>query len=183
MLTVKRELSVAQSQLEVWHFIREMSNWASQMPGYMLHEQLNEDDSVWTMQMNLGPFTRPIVMDVHVTQWHEPSVVKFTIKGKFDPFQGQGSFISRVDNKVTHITLDFDVEGTGSMAKVVTALAVPVLPAVADQFVCNLETALQQQIGQKQTARDEGDLGAIRTVWQRLLAWFRSKFQRGKKTA
>lgn len=175
MLTVNRELSVTRSQPEVWAFVKEMGNWASQMPGYMSHEKINDNDSVWTMQMNLGPFTRPIVMDVHVLEWLEPSTVNFTVKGKFDPFQGKGSFASRTDGDITRIVLDFGVEGTGSMAKVVSAMAAPVLPAVADQFATNLKAKLQPERDGRPPATEKPDGRIPRSAWQRFLKWMALK--------
>lgn len=138
MLTVERLLEVSKSQQEVWSFVRDMGNWASQMPGYQSHEIVNDDQSVWTVQLNVGPFTRPCIMEVFVTQWAEPAEVIFTVKGRFDPFRGEGRFLSEAREGGCAIALNFGVEGTGSMAKVISAMAAPVLTKVADQFVQNL---------------------------------------------
>lgn len=142
MPSIQRELKVPESQEPVWNFVKDMGNWASQMPGYLSHEQVNDDDSVWTVQFNIGPFTRPCVMDVHVSHWGAPSEVSFTVKGRFDPFAGQGVFTSAPDGTGTAIRLEFGVEGTGSMAKVVSAMAGPVLKTVGDQFVSRLAAAI-----------------------------------------
>ena len=138
MLTVERLLEVSSSQQEVWSFVRDMGNWAAQMPGYQSHEIVDDHNSVWTVQLNVGPFTRPCVMEVLVTRWAEPAEVNFTVKGRFDPFRGEGRFLSEAHEVGCAITLNFGVEGTGSMAKVISAMAAPVLTKVADQFVQNL---------------------------------------------
>ncbi len=186
MLSVKRELHTRRKAGEVWHFVKEMGNWAAQMPGYLSHEITNENDSVWNMQMNLGPFTRPIVMDVHVSQWLEPSEVAFEVKGRFDPFQGKGRFLSSTAaDGGTDIVLEFEVEGTGSMAKVISAMAAPVLVTVADQFVANLGAALDTPVQAGAEALAAGATGgepavnpgpaAPRGFWARVTAWFRGE--------
>jgi carbon monoxide dehydrogenase subunit G len=143
MLNAKRELVVEQQPETVWEFVKDMGNWASQMPGYVSHEQVNDDDSVWTLNVNLGPFNRPIVMDIHVLQWTAPTEVAFELKGRFDPFHGSGTFRAKPAERGSRITLEFECEATGKMSKVLNALAVPVLKRVTDQFSVNLVNALE----------------------------------------
>ena len=155
MLNVKRELTVQQSQSQVWSFVRDMGNWARQMPGYLSHEVANENDSVWTVQFNMGPFTRPCIIDVHVLRWVDPSQVEFSITGRHDPFQGQGVFNSTAaPDDGTHVTVDFAMEITGSMAKVISVMAAPVLTTLADQMVVNMGQALGGPVP-PQSAPDE----------------------------
>jgi len=143
MLNVKRELTVQQSPSQVWDFVRDMGNWAKQMPGYVSHEVVDENDSVWTVQFNMGPFTRPCIIDVHVLRWAEPSEIEFSIKGRHDPFQGQGVFNSEAAaDDGTHVKVDFTMQITGSMAKVISVMAAPVLTKLADQMVVRMGQAL-----------------------------------------
>ncbi len=143
MLNVKRELTVQQSQSQVWDFVGDMGNWARQMPGYVSHEVVDENDSVWTVQFNMGPFTRPCIIDVHVLRWAEPSEIEFSIKGRHDPFQGHGVFNSEAAaDDGTHVKVDFGMEITGSMAKVISVMAAPVLTKLADQMVVRMGQSL-----------------------------------------
>ena len=181
MPNISKTLTVKAPQAEVWTFVKDMGNWASRMPGYVSHEIVDEDKSVWTVQFNVGPFTRPCVMDVHVTQWGEPSAVNFTVKGRFDPFQGQGAFTSRPAEAGTQIDLEFGVEGTGSMAKVISAMAAPVLVTVGDQFVKNMATAIAEQgSGQAGTAAAASTSTTEPGVWRRFTSWLRGLFGRAK---
>jgi carbon monoxide dehydrogenase subunit G len=145
MLSAKRELTVKQQQEVVWEFVKDMGNWASQMPGYVSHEQINSDDSAWTLNINLGPFNRPMVIDIHVLRWSAPTEVAFELKGRFDPFHGSGTFQARPMERGTLIILEFECEATGKMSKVLNALAIPVLKRITDQFSVNLVNALDHR--------------------------------------
>lgn len=182
MPNISKTLTVDAPQTTVWSFVKDMGNWASRMPGYVSHEMVDDDNSVWTVQFNMGPFSRPCVMDVHVTQWGEPSEVSFTVKGRFDPLQGQGAFSSRPVEAGTQIDLEFGVEGTGSMAKVISAMAVPVLATVGDQFVNNLAAAIAEQGGGPRgtPAQAVAPAYAEPSLWRRFNSWLSGLFGRSK---
>ena len=151
MNSVQRELVVDKDPQAVWEFVKNMGNWASQMPGYMSHELLNDNDSVWTLHVNFGPFARPVVIDVHVTQWVAPSQVTFEVKGRSDPFRGSGVFEAHETEAGTAISLQFGAEGTGSMAKMVSAMVPPVLNSIGDGFSANLAKALSERLPAERT--------------------------------
>jgi carbon monoxide dehydrogenase subunit G len=166
MNSVQRELVVDKDLQAVWEFVKDMGNWASQMPGYISHELLNDDDSVWTLHVNFGPFARPVTVDVHVTHWIAPSQVTFEVKGRSDPFRGSGAFVARETDAGTAISLQFGAEGTGSMAKMVSAMVPPVLSYIGDGFSANLAKALNERLPAEQT----GSRGlGLREFWRHLV--------------
>lgn len=174
-LGVSRTLDVARPPDEVWEFVRDMGRWASQMPGYISHEALGADDSVWTLQVDIGPFKRPVAIDVHVIEWRGPHHVHFELKGRHDPFRGAGSFESEVSAGGTRIVLDFAVTPTGSMARVLAPMVPPILEAVADQFSANLRAALQPQA--RTVAPVPPALKPARAVWRLFLDWLRGRYR------
>ncbi|KRB83497.1 CoxG family protein [Noviherbaspirillum sp. Root189] len=145
MLSAKRELTVTTDIDTVWAFVSNMGNWAGQMPGYISHEEIDANDSVWTLKIDLGPFKRPVVMDIHVLEWLPPHEVRFELKGRFDPFHGSGTFRSEPHGTRSVMHLELQAEATGSMAKVLTAMATPVLKKITDQFSANLVKALEER--------------------------------------
>lgn len=176
MLKAERTITVAKPQVEVWEFVADMSNWAQQMPGYISHDVVNENMSVWTVHVNLGPFQRPVVIDVEVTEWLPPSDVFFKIKGRVEPFQGGGQFHTDPAGSNTEINLRFEAEPTGPMAALLGGLARPVLDRVANEFSANLASAL----GPKRPLENGRDKvrvpanSASLTWWKRALNWCRS---------
>lgn len=184
MLSAERSLMVSRTQAEVWDFVASMSNWARQMPGYISHEEVNESASVWTVQVNVGPFQRPVVIDVDVTQWSPPSDVFFKIKGRVEPFHGGGRFHTEANGARTSINLQFEAEPTGPMATMLTGLARPVLDRVADEFSSNLCKALDPD-HLPGRARTEGSTASQskRQNWlRRIVSWCTGKKARDQVT-
>lgn len=175
MLSAERSLVVPKTQAEVWSFVADMGNWARQMPGYISHEAIDENVSVWTVLVNLGPFQRPVVIDVEVTNWSPPSDVLFNIKGRIEPFQGGGRFHTESRGGTTEIHLQFEVEPTGPLATMLTGLARPVLVRVANEFSANLGQALcgsaENSSGELRSKEITRKAGA-RSWYGRLTSWW-----------
>lgn len=174
MSSVQRQLTVERDIGDVWEYVKDMGNWACQMPGYVSHEIANADDSVWTLHVNFGPFARPVVVDVHVTQWLAPTQVNFEVKGRQDPFVGSGKFVAEAQGSSTAISMEFGAEGTGSMAKMITALVPPVLNYVGDGFAANLARELQKEVTTKPAeAAPAGLVQRWRRYLAQVLRWIR----------
>jgi carbon monoxide dehydrogenase subunit G len=129
----------------VWGFIEKMSNWAPLMPGYMRHEEVNDRQSIWTLQINIGPFSKPVIIDVDVDEWIEPREVMFRMKGRFEPFYGSGRCGLTHEGSWTaaHIVLELQI--TGSMQKIYSKLSEPVLQRFADHFTASFKRALSSE--------------------------------------
>lgn len=143
MLAAQRTFQVDRPIDDIWVFVKDINNWAVQMPGYISHEVLDEKRSSWTVQVNLGPFKRPIVIDIEVTNWLQPSEVKFNLRGRSEPFHGGGRYRAEALEVSTVVTLEFEAEPLGAMAQMIEGLGRPVLERVANEFSLNLANALQ----------------------------------------
>lgn len=181
MAATQRELAVQRDIESVWEFVQDMGNWASQMPGYISHEIIDDNDSVWTLNVDLGPFQRSIVVDVHVERWAAPSEVVFQVKGRYEPFTGGGTYRAERADTATHIHLDFHAEPGGSMAKMISPLVGPVLERIAEEFSGNLAAALGGAIAEPEppavelrTVRERGFFGRLAQRIAALLRPFRS---------
>jgi carbon monoxide dehydrogenase subunit G len=142
VISAQREILVRWGGVQVWEFVQRIGNWANLVPFYMSHEELSPDESVWTLNVQMGPFSRPVVVHVRVSQWLPGNGADFTLKAPYEPFQGEGAIRFEEAPVGTRVTLNFGTEVTGSMSKVITAMAVPVLKKVADEFAANLLRAL-----------------------------------------
>jgi carbon monoxide dehydrogenase subunit G len=69
-----------------------MDNWAPFLRGYQSHQKQSDVDSVWVLKGDVGMMTRTVKFQVHVDEWGEPSLVRFTLKGVNEPMQGGGEF-------------------------------------------------------------------------------------------
>ncbi len=52
----------------VWSFMTDRKEVGCLFPGCISVEILNDLDSVWTVKMSLGPFSRTLVMNAHTTE-------------------------------------------------------------------------------------------------------------------
>jgi len=182
MADTQRELKVAQTMDHVWDFVSDMGNWASQMPGYVSHETSTENDSVWTLNVDIGPFQREIVVDVHVVRWASPSQVDFEVKGRYEPFSGGGAFRAEPSGETTEIMLAFNAEPSGSMAKMITPLVGPVLERLANQFTFNLGNALGGALGTDEEASGHLMPNFLKRFTQRLIAIICKLTGRGRRS-
>ncbi len=76
---------------EVWAFVSEMDNWAPMLKGYQKHEKQSETESTWTLNGDLGPFSKVVDMKVEVVEWADSERVTFTLEGITEVFTGKGS--------------------------------------------------------------------------------------------
>lgn len=76
----------------IWDYVREMDNWGPFLRGYQSHEKQSDTDSVWVLKGDVGMVTRTVKFHVHIDEWGEPSLVRFTLKGLNEAMEGGGEF-------------------------------------------------------------------------------------------
>jgi carbon monoxide dehydrogenase subunit G len=76
----------------VWAFVQEMDNWGRFVTGYQKHEKQDDRHSTWTLKGDVGVLSRTLTFAVEIVEWNGPSRVSFTLKGKNEPMQGEGTF-------------------------------------------------------------------------------------------
>ena len=76
----------------IWNFVKEMDNWADLVTGYQSHEKQSDEDSTWVLKGDLGPMSRMLKLQVHITEWNGPTRVTFELKGINELMDGHGTF-------------------------------------------------------------------------------------------
>lgn len=77
----------------IWDFVKDMNNWAPFVTGYQEHEVIDDADSIWTLNGDVGVMTRKAKFRMHVTEWAGPTRVAFTMIGLTEQVQGGGIFL------------------------------------------------------------------------------------------
>jgi carbon monoxide dehydrogenase subunit G len=131
----------------VWAFVKDIRNWAPQMPGYERAEMLSDNNFSWVLTAEVGPLTRSVEIDVEVRRWGFPSEVQFDFVGRTEPFSGSGRYSAEALGDQTAISLEIKLKIGGTMAKVFMMLASPVFERCAREFVNNLKTAIEASTG------------------------------------
>ena len=76
----------------VWNYVSQIENWATMVPAYKEHEQIDEQKSIWTFEGNFKGFKKTVKMELDVTEFDEPSNIRFELKGLTENFTGSGKF-------------------------------------------------------------------------------------------
>lgn len=92
MPQVVAERTLSCSPQKIWAFVGEMDRWAPMLQGYVRHERQSETDSLWTLEGDLGPFTRTVNLAVHITENRPLEKIAFTLMGIGEDARGGGTF-------------------------------------------------------------------------------------------
>ena len=162
---------------QVWAYVSDMANWASNMPGYRSFEVQGERDSRWTLKVGVAALVRTVNVLVHIDAWDEPDHVAFTYRLDNDPVDGEGTYHARVrDDGGTDLVLNIKINGQGPMAPAWEALARPILPKLAGGFAETLKAKIEEAasaglvpIGTPAEAHDQplAKMGG----WERFRRW------------
>ena len=104
----------------VWDYVSDLENWAPTVPAYKEHEIINDKQSIWTFEGSVKGIKKTIQAQVDITEWIEPSNIKFELKGLSDNFTGSGHFTAEDVNGVSKMTCTVEVRAGGISGAVLT---------------------------------------------------------------
>ncbi|MGG3469893.1 SRPBCC family protein [Neobacillus pocheonensis] len=107
----------------IWDFIRDANNWAPLVPGYILHEKINDRLISWEFKSDLGIVKKKVTLIIDIKEWSEPRKVSFELKRKNEKYLGEGYFEAKALNKnKTRLTGFLDINATGPMGSLANSL-------------------------------------------------------------
>lgn len=118
----------------VWDYVSDLEKWATTVPAYKEHEILNDKESIWTFEGSVKGIKKTIRAQVEITEWNEPSNIKFEIKGLSDNFTGSGQFTAEDMNGKTNMTCKVEVQAGGLSGAVLTPVIKWAVPKVASRL-------------------------------------------------
>jgi carbon monoxide dehydrogenase subunit G len=92
----------------VWSFMSDRKEVGCLFPGCKGVEILNDVDSIWTIKMSLGPFSRTIVMNAHTTEMVHHERIAWTAKHEHLITSGIVTFRKISENETE---IDYQLEG------------------------------------------------------------------------
>ncbi|HTG02299.1 MAG TPA: SRPBCC domain-containing protein [Nitrospirota bacterium] len=96
----------------VWSFMIDRKEVGCLFPGCRQVNILNDRDSIWTIKMSLGPFSRIIEMDAHTTEMVEHERIAWTATHEHLLTSGVVSFRKLSDDETEiHYRLEGHVKG------------------------------------------------------------------------
>lgn len=118
----------------VWKYVSQIENWATMVPAYKEHEQINENKSIWTFEGNFKGLKKTVKMELNITEFDEPSIIRFELKGLTDNFTGSGKFTAEETAGETTMTGTIEVNAGGLTGAVLTPVIKMVLPKVTTRL-------------------------------------------------
>lgn len=131
--------------LEVmWDFIKDFGNWAPMVKGYQTHDMLSENESVWTIRGEFGPFSRITKFNTKITEWVDRERVAFEMKGLNEPVSGYGvvRLAAGTADSGSQIFAEIGFDAGGALGPLVNRLVKPWVCTVAEELVGKLVAAV-----------------------------------------
>jgi len=146
MAIASHAVIISASVENVWEYVSHIENWAILVPAYKEHEQIDEQKSVWTFEGNIKGFKKVVKMELNITEFHEPSMIRFELKGLTENFTGSGKFTAEETAGQTTMTGTIEVNAGGLTGTVLTPVIKMVLPKVTTRLTEKIARQVKQEI-------------------------------------
>jgi carbon monoxide dehydrogenase subunit G len=126
----------------VWSFMIDRREVGCLFPGCKGVKILNDFDSVWTIKMSLGPFSRLIEMQAHTTEMIENERLAWNAAGEHLITSGVVTF-RKISNEETEITYHIEGHVTGHFTFLQDMVVSEKLGEVCRTFMKNIKARLE----------------------------------------
>ena len=125
----------------VWEFVSKIEKWATLVPAYKEHKDIDDQTSVWIFEGSFKSIKKTVELEIKIVEFNEPSTIKFEINGLSDNFTGSGEFQSEAKDGGTLMTGTVNVTAGGLSGALLNPAIKVLLPKVT--------TRLTEKIGRK----------------------------------
>lgn len=123
------------SMIHIWEFISDINNWAPLVPGYSKHEIINDTQSIWKLHGDIGIMQKTVQVDVKITEWTEPSLIRFQLSSLNSTCIGDGYFkAASLSNQKTEVTGCLSLTVKGMMGTMINPTLKAIVPKVGKEF-------------------------------------------------
>lgn len=126
----------------VWSFMTDRREVGCLFPGCKQVKILNDMDSIWTIKMTLGPFSRLIEMQAHTTEMIEHKRMAWTATHEHLLTSGIVSFRT-VNDDETEVTYHLEGHVTGHFTFLQDIVVAEKLGEVTRMFMKNIKERLE----------------------------------------
>jgi carbon monoxide dehydrogenase subunit G len=132
----------------VWDFVKDMDNWAPLVPGYIGHQKINERRSTWEFKSDIGIMKKKVSLLIDITEWKEPNLVTFNLKGLNEKFTGHGYFkAEKIRSNLTRMTGFLEIVAEGAMGSIVNNILKASIPKTAEEMALAISGRLEELNG------------------------------------
>lgn len=134
MAIASHTVTLTASVEDVWAYVSKIENWATMVPAYKKHEEIDEQKSIWTFEGNFKGLKKTVQMELNITEFQAPSIIRFEIEGLTDKFTGSGKFTAEANETQTDMTGTIEVNAGGLSGAVLSPVIKMVLPKVTTRL-------------------------------------------------
>lgn len=143
MAVATHSVTIPVSVDKVWSYVSKIENWATMVPAYKEHKQIDDKTSIWTFEGNFKGLKKKVEMELTITEFNEPSNIKFELKGLTDNFTGSGKFTAEETAGQTVMTSILEVNAGGLAGAVLSPVIKMVLPKVTTRLTEKIARQIQ----------------------------------------
>lgn len=143
MAQASHSVQIPVAQDKVWAFVSEIEKWATLVPAYKDHHQIDEHTSHWTFEGNFKGLSKKVQLEIKIVEMNEPSSIKFDIKGLSDNFSGGGEFKAEPKDGGTYMTGTVEVNAGGLSGAVLTPAIKVILPKITSRLTEKIARHIQ----------------------------------------
>jgi carbon monoxide dehydrogenase subunit G len=143
MAQASHSVQIPVSQDKVWSFVSKIEKWATLVPAYKEHREVDAQTSNWIFEGNFKGLTKKIEIEIKIVEMNEPTNIKFEVKGLSDNFKGGGEFKADPKEDGTYMTGTVEVVAGGLSGAVLNPAIKVLLPKVTTKLTEKIARHIQ----------------------------------------
>ena len=143
MAQASHSVQIPVGQEKVWSFVSKIEKWATLVPAYKAHKEVDADTSHWTFEGNFKGLSKKVELEIKIVEMNEPTNIKFEIKGLSDNFSGGGEFKAEPKDGGTYMTSTVEVNAGGLSGAILTPAIKVLLPKVTSRLTEKIARHIQ----------------------------------------
>lgn len=143
MAQASHSVQIPVNQDKVWSFVSKIEKWATLVPAYKEHTEIDEQTSKWTFEGNFKGLKKKVELEIKIVEFNEPTNIKFEIKGLSDNFTGGGEFKAEASGSDTMMTGTVEINAGGLSGAVLTPAIKVLLPKVTSRLTEKIARKIQ----------------------------------------
>ncbi|AWE08392.1 SRPBCC family protein [Lysinibacillus sp. 2017] len=143
MAQASHSVQIPVSQDKVWSFVSKIEKWATLVPAYKEHKDIDAQTSIWTFEGSFKGLTKKVEIEIKIVEMNEPTNIKFEIKGLSDNIKGGGEFKAEPKDGGTYMTATVEVTAGGLSGAVLTPAIKVLLPKVTTKLTEKIARHIQ----------------------------------------
>ena len=139
-------VEVQATEQSLWSFLKEKSDWAVLIPGYLHHEFESNDEMIWVFKGDFGIVQKAVKLKLTVNNVEVNQKIAFDLEGLSDNINGSGYFIMEPVNDETYkLTGNLTMSAGGFLAGMINPVLEKFVPETVEQLVNSMGNSVLKE--------------------------------------